>query len=377
MCGIIVPEADFWQVPPVVVLAGPRDSWAGTESERQMPEEDTVIDKARYLAIGVTSEAAGLAWRSTWRLARAAGAMGKAGLSVVKPVTDSDLFKPLRTTFDAVAIRQQERLEEMVKVGRQEEGRVWRFALTVVDIPLDEIITYLDGNAAVRTLIRHAVEEILPELNDHPAVQALIRQQAGQYLTFLLSEPDQVQALIRSQAGDYLAYLQENPELVQDLVRTQVSLFLDYLLGSPDQVQALIRSQAGEYLAYLESNPDEVNALVQQVAGNYLTYLQDHPEELDPFVQAQTQRILDHLSENPEQVQSLVQGQSLTMASQMRDEVRSGTVTADTAVEMIVRSLFKRAPRTELPEPPPSVQARADTPRLIKPNQPKGPANHE
>jgi hypothetical protein len=121
-----------------------------------------------------------------------------------------------------------------------------------------------------------------------------------------------------------------------------------------------------------------VDALVEQVAGNYLSYLQAHPEALDPFVQAQTHRILDHLSENPEQVQSLVQGQSLTMASQMRDEVRSGTVTADTAVEMVVRSLFRRAPRTELPAPPPGVQARSDKPRTSKQPPPQtGSDNHE
>ncbi len=166
-----------------------------------MARDETVVDKARYLAIGVTSEAVGVAWRGATRLARTAVAVGRVGLTVAKPVTDSELFRPVRDTLDAVAIRQQERVAEMVNVGRHEEGRVWRLALTVVDIPIDEIITYLDGNPAVRTLIRHAVGDILPELADHPAVQDLIRQQAGQYLSFLLTEPDQVQALIRSQPG--------------------------------------------------------------------------------------------------------------------------------------------------------------------------------
>ncbi|QLQ05520.1 MAG: hypothetical protein HZY76_05085 [Anaerolineae bacterium] len=61
-----------------------------------MTRDETVVDKARYLAIGATAEAVGVAWRGATHLARAAAAVGKVGLTVVRPVTDSDLFKPVR-----------------------------------------------------------------------------------------------------------------------------------------------------------------------------------------------------------------------------------------------------------------------------------------
>jgi hypothetical protein len=64
---------------------------------------------------------------------------------------------------------------------------------------------------------------------------------------------------------------------------------------------------------------------------------------------------INRLSENPE-LQSLITEQSLGVASEMRDEVRERTVTADNLMEGIVRRILRRTPRDELPEPPPEVQ---------------------
>jgi len=64
---------------------------------------------------------------------------------------------------------------------------------------------------------------------------------------------------------------------------------------------------------------------------------------------------IDHLAENPE-LQSLITEQSIGVASDMRDEVRERTVTADNLMEGLVRRILHRTPRAELPGPPPEVQ---------------------
>jgi hypothetical protein len=64
---------------------------------------------------------------------------------------------------------------------------------------------------------------------------------------------------------------------------------------------------------------------------------------------------INRLSENPE-LQSLITEQSLGVATEMRDEVRERTVTADNVMEGIVRRILRRAPRAELAGPPPEVQ---------------------
>lgn len=64
---------------------------------------------------------------------------------------------------------------------------------------------------------------------------------------------------------------------------------------------------------------------------------------------------ISQLAENPE-LQGLVQAQSIGLATEVRDEVRGRGVTADTVLENLVRKVLRRAPREELPTPPPEVQ---------------------
>ena len=53
---------------------------------------------------------------------------------------------------------------------------------------------------------------------------------------------------------------------------------------------------------------------------------------------------IDQLAENP-QLQSVITQQSIGVASDMRDEVRERTVTADTLLEGLVRRILRRTPR--------------------------------
>ena len=68
--------------------------------------------------------------------------------------------------------------------------------------------------------------------------------------------------------------------------------------------------------------------------------------------------VLHYMGDNPE-VMKLVQTQSTGLATEVMEETRERTVSADTVVEGIVRSLLRRTPRNELPPPSPTVRQSA------------------
>ena len=128
-------------------------------------------------------------------------------------------------------------------------------------------------------------------------------------------------------------------ELTPQLIDDVVTAFADN-----EAIQELIRVQAGDYLAYLQDTPKELDGLVQNVGDRYVKYLND---------------------ENPDDIQELIAGQTLGMTAEIADEVRERTVTADSVVEMFVRSLLRRPPRQDLPEPSPEVKQRATYKRRL------------
>ncbi len=74
---------------------------------------------------------------------------------------------------------------------------------------------------------------------------------------------------------------------------------------------------------------------------------------------------IDYLTSNPE-VQELVQMQSTGLANEVIEEVRERTVSADTLLEGLVRSVFRRKPRAHLPGPPPEIRVSAASIRRSK-----------
>lgn len=68
---------------------------------------------------------------------------------------------------------------------------------------------------------------------------------------------------------------------------------------------------------------------------------------------------------NPE-VQELVQKQGIGLANEVVEEVRERAVSADTLLERLARSLFRRVPREQLPEPPAAVRIRAEHLRSVQ-----------
>jgi hypothetical protein len=78
---------------------------------------------------------------------------------------------------------------------------------------------------------------------------------------------------------------------------------------------------------------------------------------------------IEYLTNNPE-VKELVQSQSTGLATEVIEEVRERTVSADTFLEGLARSLLRREPRSHLPVPPANVRLNAASFR-----HPKQPEN--
>ena len=109
-----------------------------------------------------------------------------------------------------------------------------------------------------------------------------------------------------------------------------------------------------DIVRFVGDNPG-VKALIDtQVAG-----LATRAETLDPLVQEVGDRYIAYLNEHPDDVQNLVQGQAAGMAAEVRDDVRTVTVTGDTFLETLARALLRRTPREDLPPPSTDVQRQA------------------
>jgi hypothetical protein len=82
---------------------------------------------------------------------------------------------------------------------------------------------------------------------------------------------------------------------------------------------------------------------------------------------------IDYLGDKP-QVQELIAGQTTGLAGEVLNEVRERTVSGDSFLEGIVRSLLRKAPRAELPPPPIEIRESAikvpERPAMAKGEQP-------
>ena len=97
-----------------------------------------------------------------------------------------------------------------------------------------------------------------------------------------------------------------------------------------------------------------------------------HSRDLTRLALKQTvDQNISYLAHNPE-VEQLVQTQSTGLANEVVEEVRERTVSADTFLEGLVRSVMRRLPREKLPEPPPEVQKTAAG---LRPRKKKGPSS--
>lgn len=268
----------------------------------------------------------------------------------------------------------------------------------VVDALASVIAEQLQYNLEVQALIDQIVRKMLADLAAEPLVAELIKVQARGYIDYLADNPDQarrlvdavagqyieglrqnptlLRPLVRSVAGDYIEWLNANPQTVDSLVATAATNFMATLRERPSLVDPLVRDIAGRYVGFLTENTALLDALVEGVAGGFLAHLEAHPEQLDGvvgevgsrymatlrqdspeltrLVQTVGDRYMEHLQENPSNVQDLLTGQSMNMATEIVEEVRNRSSSADTTLDKVVRNLLRLKPRPEN-APPPSL----------------------
>jgi hypothetical protein len=115
-------------------------------------------------------------------------------------------------------------------------------------------------------------------------------------------------------------------------------------------------------VGYLSNHP----AIKKLVEDQIAMLAKESPElpELNILVRVLVDNYMVYLNQNPELVQGLITEQGTSMIGEITVEVRQRLVTGDSALEAVVRALFRRRPRPELPGPSVKVQARALQARL-------------
>lgn len=273
----------------------------GQRASNTHDRSPSLLTRVAHLALGSVLTASDLVEEGV----TTALAVNRRVLTTVERIT-----VPLLTPLDAVGV---------TRIVRQQVTSITTTVETVVGDLEDKGRTgLLAGDGAAANAIGGVIDNVLAYLRQNPEVTTLIDAQIARLLPVLGAHP-----------------------AVRQLVHDQVTAILPDLVNDPT-VQALIRAQAGQYIAYLQTAPDTVQPLIRQQGDIYIDYLNDHPAP----------------------VQTLVQGQSLSLAGQLRDEVRERTVTGDSLVDSIVRGILRLKPREELLPPPEDVQRRAESGRL-------------
>lgn len=293
------------------------ESYSAVAASRGTLPVGSGYDEALYAFVGFVFELSDFARHGLGAAKETTATVGRVALAPVRLVTNSVLFKPVRAGLSALSPLSVEDVERWRELGRVETPHSRHLAREAVPLVIEDVITYLAGNKQVEALVDAQVELLLPKLAQDMALRTLV-----------------------------------------DLL---VAYEVEQLTADPTAVNGLVQRVVADILPFLAENTEDVDLLVQQVAGNYLAYLQQKPEQVQELVQQLGDEYIAYLNKNPEQVQRLIQGQSLGMTEELLEEVRERSVSTDSALETVVRSLLGRKPREELAEPPPEVMARAAT----------------
>lgn len=280
-----------------------------------------------------------------------------------------ELIRVQAGAYLAYLLQTPEQVDPLVRVlGDRYIGHLREHPEQVQQLIREQAGAYLEtlgqDTAILEPLVQTVAGKYIAHMGEHPEqVQQLIQQEAGTYLTHLSQNPTQVEPLVQTIGNRYIAFLTAHPEPVQKLIQQEADHYVAQLQAQPERVEPLVQVIAGRYLKQLQEHPEDVEKLVQLLADRYLFFLRENPAEVNMLVQQVGDEYLSYLHQNPEQVQVLVQGQSIDMATEVMEEVRERTVTADSFIELLARSLLRRTPREKLPEPSTQVQFRAVYPR--------------
>lgn len=277
-----------------------------------LPAPSSTSERAMEAVVGVAVESGELARRGARSILGINRRVWRMTAPVRQPLDALGITAAVQRPVQAVAERVDAQVDALQAIGRSEVEASRLRVIGTLGGTIDGIIAYLTDNAQVDALIGAQIDKLLPLLAEHPAVERLIEVQVDKILPKLATSAA-IQALILAQVELILPELADDPG-IQQLVLAQVDAILPELAESA-AILDLIRVQGDKYI--------------------------------------------DYLNEHPDKVQNLISGQSMGIASQVMDEVRERTVTADTVAEMFARRILGKRARTEIDEPPDAVQRRA------------------
>ncbi len=176
---------------------------------------------------------------------------------------------------------------------------------------------------------------------------------------------------------------EEEGQITPDQEDTQAAVIRYAVLGALFEAKDFVEesasqlSQTAENLGHAiahTAQPVTNSRFFQPIQKQFNTLVKRGEEKLTPLVargrredpatralarEAITQavdEVIEYLAEN-EEVTELIQQQSMGMATEVVEDVRTRTVTADTVLEHFTRRLARRRPREKLPPPSPEILA--------------------
>lgn len=298
-----------------------RDWMRGDEAEKPVAKK-----AVRHGALGLTVTSAEAVDRRVRSAGRAARRFGRLFFAPGRAVGKSRPLRPLRRRYERLVERGEAEVDALIAKGQESEAQGLEMARSAFSRSTQEIARWVGAEPAVEELIDKQVARIVSELTEVPRMDAAIQRLADGYMAYLSQQPPQaLEALLRAQIRWAVADLYQNPPpALRQLVRAQVQEILPELLGMP-ALDDVVRDVADNYIAYLNQHPEKVQSLIRDQGDVYITYLTQHPE----------------------QVQTLIQGQSKGLVSEVTDEVRARTVTADGLAETLARSVLRRGQRKQ------------------------------
>lgn len=337
-----------------------------SDAQQGQPEPGHPHAGAAQSALVRSPKRDGLAIRGLKEAVRLSVGAAFLPVRVLRPIVMSRPMQPARDAADAALRRVIDALASIIA----EQLRYNYEVQELIDAHTERLLGNLTGAPLVAELVRVQAQQIIDFLAQSPKLAGrLVEAVAGQYIGTLQNNPTLLRPLVRTVADDYITWLAVQPDAVDALVNTAASNYVAHLTERPQELEPLVRAVAGRYVGYLGERPGVLQELVENVAGGYLRHLEQHPELLDSvvskvggrfmeeirrdpaalnsLVQVVGDRYMDHLQQNPDNVQELLTGQSVTMATEIIEEVRSRSSGADSAIEKMVRNLLGMKPRSE------------------------------
>ena len=150
-------------------------------------DDETELERLRYALIGLLFEMPQALTKSLAMVGQTTGKASSFISSVVSPVANSRLMRPIQRRYETVAVRREEMLERLMERGRSEELAGRLLARNASAEAMNELLDYLAEKPEVRQLVQQQsvglVAEVVEQFREHAAgADALVDRISGTIL---------------------------------------------------------------------------------------------------------------------------------------------------------------------------------------------------